>query len=381
MNNQANCDYDIAIIGGGLAGLTLAIQGADAGYRVVLFEKETYPFHKVCGEYISMESKDFLARCGVPFDQLELPHINKLHVSDTTGKGYDFSLPLGGFGVSRYLLDNTLYQLAKQKGATIFTGTKVQDIAYNDGLFTVNAAGINYTAKVATACFGKRSNLDLKWNRDFVNKKTGKINNLVAVKYHIRYPHDPGTIALHNFHNGYCGMSRIENGASCLCYLTTAENLKKSGNAIAAMEKSILSKNKQLYHIFNEAEHLYGQPVTISQVSFERKELVYDHIIMLGDAAGMITPLCGNGMSMAMHAAKIAFENISRLLAGQVTRQQLEDNYNKQWKDEFASRTRIGRIVQYFFGGETSTSLFLKTMNAVPGLSSLLIRQTHGKTF
>ena len=37
-------DFDLAIIGGGLAGLTLAIQMADKGYTIGLFEKETYPF-------------------------------------------------------------------------------------------------------------------------------------------------------------------------------------------------------------------------------------------------------------------------------------------------------------------------------------------------
>ncbi|MBC7511814.1 MAG: FAD-dependent oxidoreductase, partial [Ferruginibacter sp.] len=48
--------YDITIIGGGLAGLALAIQLVKKGYSVALFEKEQYPFHKVCGEYISLES-------------------------------------------------------------------------------------------------------------------------------------------------------------------------------------------------------------------------------------------------------------------------------------------------------------------------------------
>ncbi|MBL0882546.1 MAG: FAD-binding protein, partial [Chitinophagaceae bacterium] len=64
--NKSDEIYDIAIIGGGLAGLTLAIQSAKAGYRTILFEKESYPFHKVCGEYIRMESYDFLLRCEVP---------------------------------------------------------------------------------------------------------------------------------------------------------------------------------------------------------------------------------------------------------------------------------------------------------------------------
>jgi len=50
---QIKTDYDIAIIGGGLAGLSLAILAANANYSVALFEKEAYPFHKVCGEYIS----------------------------------------------------------------------------------------------------------------------------------------------------------------------------------------------------------------------------------------------------------------------------------------------------------------------------------------
>ena len=68
--------YDIGIIGGGLGGLTLAIQAAQQGYAVVLYEKEEYPFHKVCGEYISMESWNFLERCGVPLDSWDLPKIN-----------------------------------------------------------------------------------------------------------------------------------------------------------------------------------------------------------------------------------------------------------------------------------------------------------------
>ena len=69
--------YDVAIIGGGLAGLSLAIQCASQNVSVVLFEKETYPYHKVCGEYISLESKPFLESLGVPFAQLNLPIIKR----------------------------------------------------------------------------------------------------------------------------------------------------------------------------------------------------------------------------------------------------------------------------------------------------------------
>jgi flavin-dependent dehydrogenase len=65
MNNKNS--YQVSVIGGGLAGLTLAIQLVDAGYSCVLFEKNSYPFHKVCGEYISMESWSFFGKIGVKF--------------------------------------------------------------------------------------------------------------------------------------------------------------------------------------------------------------------------------------------------------------------------------------------------------------------------
>jgi flavin-dependent dehydrogenase len=379
MNSQTSCD--IAIIGGGLAGLTFAIQAADAGYHVMLFEKENYPFHKVCGEYISMESHDFLERCGVPLEDWSLPRINKLQVSDTKGKLYDFKLALGGFGVSRYQLDNALYELALKKGVTVFTGCKVNDVLYAGDEFIIQTNQSEHTARIAAGCFGKRSNLDVKWNRAFASAKPNKINNFVGVKYHIKYPQPADTISLHNFSNGYCGISRVENDTCCLCYLTTAENLRHAGNSIVEMEKQLLSKNAQLKAIFENATYLYEQPLAISQISFQQKTQVENHILMLGDAAGMITPLCGNGMSMAMHAGKIAFENARLYLSGQLNRAGLEKQYEMQWRQQFGTRMRVGRAVQSFFGGSWSTSFFLRTMRAFPKFSGMVIEQTHGKPF
>src|SRR5579883_3315286 len=104
--------FDCAIAGGGLAGLTLAIQLADAGHNVVLFEKEKYPFHRVCGEYVSMESYDFLQRLGVPLHTMELPNISEVMVSSPNGDCLLQRLDLGGFGISRYTLDDMLARLA-----------------------------------------------------------------------------------------------------------------------------------------------------------------------------------------------------------------------------------------------------------------------------
>jgi len=373
--------YDVAIIGGGLAGLTLSIQCIDAGYKTILFEKETYPFHKVCGEYISMESLPFLQRLGFDDKKFDLPLIKKLQLTDVKGNLYDFDLLPGGFGISRYTLDHALYQLALSKGVEICSNSKVQDIHLQNDSFAIATVKEKYVATVAAGTFGKRSNLDIKWKRDFIKTKPGKLNNYIGIKYHIRYPYPKDHIALHNFSDGYCGISNIEDEKCCLCYLTTANNLKANNNSIPEMEKNVLFQNPVLKEIFSTAEFLYKEPLVISQVSFSKKRQVEDHVLMVGDAAGLITPLCGNGMSMAMHASKLAFENIHAFLQNKIDRNQMEDNYTHEWQQQFSKRLWMGRTVQHLFGNNTSTGLFLSVMHNMPWLAKQVIRSTHGEVF
>src|SRR3954466_5304669 len=113
---EENKIYDVAIIGGGLAGLALSIQLAKKNHKVVLFEKEKYPFHKVCGEYISMESWNFLQSLGLPLESLNLPKIDTLTITAPNGKSFTTKLPLGGFGISRYKIDNLLSIIARDNG-------------------------------------------------------------------------------------------------------------------------------------------------------------------------------------------------------------------------------------------------------------------------
>ena len=373
--------YDISIIGGGLAGLALAIQCADNGYKAILFEKETYPYHKVCGEYISNESHPFLQSLGFSFDNYQLPAINQLLLTDVKGNEFHFALPLGGFGISRYTLDNDLYQLALNKGVTVLTDTKVNDVQFENDLFYVDAANNRIQSKVAAGCFGKKSNLDVQWKRPFATQKPNASDHYIGVKYHIRFPHPPNEIALHNFQDGYGGMSKIEEDKSCLCYLTTAGNLRKSGNSIKEMEQTILCKNPKLKAIFNSANFLYKDPLVISQINFSKKNQVENHALMLGDAAGLISPLCGNGMSMALHSSKIAFHQIQPFLQGNISRKQMEDNYTSFWKKEFSKRLWVGRNVQSLFGKSSTSAIFLKAMNHLPCMANKLIEATHGKRF
>jgi flavin-dependent dehydrogenase len=364
-------EYDIAVIGGGLAGLALAIQAARSEYKVILFEKEQYPFHKVCGEYISLESWDFLEDLGMPLSQMNLPVIRKLIVSAPNGKKTEQALPLGGFGISRYKLDSMLADIAVAAGVQVLQSTKVDNVEFGNEMFAVQFSGKSIRAKMAAGAFGKRSNLDIKWKRKFAQKQDNKLNNYIGVKYHIKIDWPDDLIALHNF----------KDGSSCLCYLTTAKNLKESGNSIQEMEENILQTNPHLSNIFTTAERKWTEPVTISQISFDKKEQVNNHILFIGDAAGMITPLCGNGMSMALLGSKIAFSNIDMFLKGEVGRNEMELNYSRAWKKQFANRLKAGRIIQSMFGKKWITNIFIFCAKPFPKFIKFLIRQTHGQPF
>ncbi len=126
---QLQKQYDIAIVGGGLAGLACAIQLAKSGHSVILFEKESYPFHKVCGEYVSLESWNFLKQLGLPLEELKLPVIDTLFLTAPNGKSFTAKLPLGGFGISRYQLDHQLALLAREGGVDILEETKVDEVS------------------------------------------------------------------------------------------------------------------------------------------------------------------------------------------------------------------------------------------------------------
>ena len=312
---------------------------------------------------------------------MQLPLINRLMVSSPNGKNIEHTLPLGGFGISRYNLDNMLANIARKEGVVLAEETKVADILYRNNSFMIFSSKGETEAIVAAGCFGKRSNLDVKWKRHFTQVKPNKLNHYLGVKYHIKTLFPEDMIALHNFENGYCGISRIEEGKCCLCYLTKGDNIKKSNNNIRLMEETILMKNPFLKYIFSESEFLYEAPLTISRISFNKKSQVENHVLMIGDAAGMITPLCGNGMSMALHGSKLAFDEINQFFQEKTTRFELETQYTQQWEKYFGNRLQSGRLIQRFFGNETLSNFLISSIKPFPKFITYLIRQTHGQPF
>lgn len=365
---------DVIIIGGGLAGLTGAIHLSKKGLNVTLIEKSEYPRHKVCGEYISNEILPYLLWLDIDVLQLDPEKISTFEFTTQNGKIARTKLPLGGFGISRYTLDNILYQKALSNGCTIIKET-VTDISFDNDEFSVTIPNQILSAKLVLGAFGKRSNIDQFLSRDYITKKSPWL----AVKAHYFGNTPDDVVALHNFNGGYCGVSKVENDIINICYLADYATFKKYKN-IEEYQKNVLYKNKYLKSVFENCNLIFDKPLTISQISFDKKQPVENHILMIGDSAGLIHPMCGNGMAMAIHSAKIASEMILDYHSGKIeSRNLLEKSYAKQWKKHFGKRLFMGRLLAKILTNKTITNAFVGIVAAMPILLYQIIKQTHGK--
>lgn len=365
---------DVVIIGGGLAGLTAAINLSQKNLKVILIEKSTYPRHKVCGEYISNEILPYLRSLGINVSELNPTKISKFEFSTSSGKTAKTELPLGGFGISRFALDAFLYQKAISINCTIIK-ENVTDVFFSNDLFTVTTANQILTAKIVLGAFGKRSNVDQLLDRNFFHKKSPWL----AVKAHYSGSFDNDVVALYNFKGGYCGVSKVEHNIINICYLADYATFKQYKN-IDDYQQNVLYKNIHLKSVFENSSLLFDKPLTISQISFEKKQPVENHMLMIGDTAGLIHPLCGNGMAMAIHSAKIASELILSFYADKsISREQLEKNYRKEWNKHFGKRIFMGRILARILTHKTITNMFVSLVASFPKILPEIIKQTHGK--
>ena len=368
-------ETEVLIIGGGLAGLTAAIHLSKKGFEVIVIEKNEFPKHKVCGEYISNEVVPYLNWLGINSKDLHPTLITKLQFSICNGKIVDCVLPLGGFGISRYALDEYLHRKAVSYGCTILKDS-VESVVFNENQFTVTTLNnVLLKAKIVLGAFGKRSNVDQKLNRSFIQKKSPWL----AVKAHYSGNFPDDLVGLHNFKGGYCGVSKVENDKINICYLADYETFKRYKN-IEEYQKAVVFKNPNLKLLFENCTMLFDKPLTISQICFEKKKAVENHILMIGDTAGLIHPLCGNGMAMAIHSAKIVSELVELFFNKEIkSRADLEKKYKQEWKFNFEKRIRAGRFLARLLQHQKVSEFLLQIVIKFPLLLPKIIKRTHGK--
>jgi len=364
-------EFDIIIVGGGLAGLSLSILCSKSGLSVLLLEKNEYPKHKVCGEFISNESYNFMQLLGLPLQELNLPFINKFVLTSHYGLSSSCILNPGGTGISRYKLDKMLADIAVNTGVELLQGIKVIDIKKDSENFKVTSHQNKvYSSKITVGAFGRISGLQANSTLDN--------ESYVGVKYHVLDGPQNNTIEIHNFIGGYCGISKIEDDKFCMCYLAKSSELKKYKGDILEFETNVLFKNKFLKQRFQTTKLM--PPIVTSQLNFGIAANTTNDFLKIGDAAGFIPPITGNGMSLAFRSAKILHKQIIDNLRKNNWEKLMQENktymhnYLKQRIDKGIFLQNLLLVENKYFN-----KILMHSLTRIPGLLNIMSKQAVGK--
>lgn len=377
--------WDVVVIGGGPAGCSAAISLSKRGLRVLLCEAKTYPHDKLCGEFLSPECAGMLDLLGMSERLPELGGvpIHSLKLTTADQNTWESRLPATALGLSRKTLDAALADQARRVGVTLQEAATVSGVSGNlpEG-FNVEVTGSQRRTTLRTravvAAHGKRAALDRVLGRNFLRRKAPYI----ALKAHFHGPPIPGRIELHTFPGGYCGLSEIEEGKKVVCLLVSEQVFKgvcgeNQGNLDGFIEW-MKRQNLFLRSWLQWADRIHERWITIAQVPFALKPAMEGDIFMAGDSAGLIAPLAGNGIAMALDGGMLAADYLARHLAGEMSLKTVRKAYPAAWRRRFGLRLRLGQALQPLMLRPASASLALRLINTFPSLGQLLIERTRG---
>ena len=117
--------------------------------------------------------------------------------------------------------------------------------------------------------------------------------------------------------------------------------------------------------------------IAVSQITFVPKGAFAGDVCMIGDTAGMIAPMCGDGMAMALRVAELGAPLVSAFLERQMTAARFREHYAQVWHREFGLRMRLGRWMHHAYCRPAVSRLGVGAVRRMPGLGRWLIRKTR----
>lgn len=372
--------YDALIIGGGLAGCSTALQLARRGYEVLLAEQSSYPRQKLCGEFLSPEAQSSFRRLGLldAVHEVGASPIDRTRLTAPNGTSTEHVLPNDALGLSRFQLDHLLFQRACAAGADGRPGTRVTGVqgSLNDG-YTVEIGTDTTEARLVFGAYGRRTRLDRRLGRPFLEQTTP----YVAFKAHYAGPSAPDlqrTIELHSAPGGYCGLSPVEDDRINVCWIGRTDALQAAGGTPLAMLEENLRQNPVLDDRLQGLTRVSDQFKAVSQVPLMPKSRFADGVCMIGDAAGMIAPLCGDGMAMALQTADLVSPLASEFLDDHRSAASFRSGYEEGWTRTFGRRMRLGRWLHTAAFRPGAARVLVRTCRLLPPLAQWFIRTTRG---
>src|SRR6185369_6099421 len=349
MPSQIANPFDVIIAGAGPAGSSAAIHLARNGLRVLLVEQKKFPRPKLCGEFISPECQRHFENLGVTN---EIKISNPVPISETvfySSRGHHVTIPSDWFGgsealgLSRPVMDNVLLQRARDCGVTVLEGTTITEPILEGGdvprgdVPSVRGVKLKtneqYLAPITIDATGRAHILTRKLHTGKPKSKA----KLIAFKVHLQNTRvAPNACEIYFYPDGYGGLSSVEGDISNLCFIISAEQVKRYHSNPDLVMREMVMKNRRaaytLAHAQPDSEWL--------SASWERfgpqQPSPAKGLLAIGDSAAFIDPFTGSGMLMAFESGE--------LVADVITRNELdtvEAAYSAEYLRKFDSRLRI----------------------------------------
>jgi len=339
----------IAIAGAGPAGSSLAIRLAEAGFDVTLIEREKFPRHKLCGEFISPECFDHFRELGVLDRMLSAggDHISETRFYSPSGK--NVAVPSEWFGggfalsLSRAEMDDRLMRRTREMGVNTLEETSAIGLRAEKGrilaVITRNNEGASEVpADLFIDATGRARVLE-KLAEKHLSRAAAKHQSarprVVGFKNHFRgVSLEKGACEIYFFRGGYGGLSYVEQGAANFCFLIKAGEVKRFNGKPNKIIEELVFKNTRARFSLKNAEPI-GDWLAVSIDGFGKKDLrPAANLFTVGDSAAFIDPFTGSGMLMALEG--------SRLLAGCIASCASADdialNYARAYRQNFRKR-------------------------------------------
>ncbi len=309
------------VVGGGVAGAAVATMLARGGARVTLIEQYREPRHKVCGEFLSTEACGSLLSMGLDVRALGAVEVRHLRLAGS-GRCAGHDLPFVAQSLTRRVLDEAMLGMAEESGVAVQRGERVEGLERDGEVWRARMSGGRVMeAKDVFLASGKH---DVRGHA----RPEGPKGGLIAFKQYFSVSERQraelsGAIELILFRGGYAGLQMVEGGCANLCLLVDARRYREVGGSWAALMCALGAESEHLRERLEGAEAMLERPLSLSRIPYGylRREMVEPGLWCMGDQTAVIPSFSGDGMSIALHTARVAAEVYGAGLgAGALTR-------------------------------------------------------------
>ncbi|MBI3913638.1 MAG: geranylgeranyl reductase family protein [Chloroflexi bacterium] len=340
---QSGAHYDVAVVGAGPGGSATAYFLAKDGLRVALFDKFEFPRDKTCGDGLTPRAIKTLAAMGV-LSQIEerafrSPRI-KMRYSDEITFNLELdhlkNLPRYILTMPRFQLDDVLRQYAVNAGVHFFPRARVKNLTrlVDKRVSIQTESGPVIECALAVIATGANSSLLQKLG---LLKKSPPVNLAARTYFENIKDLDDSLILFFDGINlpGYGWVFPTGEGTANIgCGVFFEDSVSQ-----ASRLRGLIAEHPYLQRILKNARQvapIQGYPL---RTDFSPSHSGNEWILVVGEAAGLVNPISGEGIDYALESAHLA---ANAILNG--------------WQDGFPStatqkkyRTALGKKFQFQF--------------------------------